>query len=61
MRIFKISIMLLGTLSLILFHSYTMEVKGVDLFQFISFIILHGMWYSFCTKVLVKNYIYGEE
>lgn len=61
MKIFKISIMLLGTLSLILFHNHMIEVKGIDLFQFMSFVVLHGMWYSFCMKVLIKKSIYGEK
>jgi len=53
--------MLLGTLSLILFHNHMIEVKGIDLFQFMSFVILHGIWYSFCMKILIKKRIYGEE
>jgi hypothetical protein len=53
--------MLLGILSLILFHNHMIEVKGIDLFQFMSFVVLHGMWYSFCMKILIKNRIYGEE
>jgi hypothetical protein len=61
MKIFKVLIMLLGTLSLILFHNYLIKVKGIDLFQFISFVVLHGMWYSFCMKVLIKKNIYGEK
>jgi len=61
MKIIRVSIMLLGILSLILFHNHMIEVKGIDLFQFTSFVILHGMWYSFCMKVVVKKCIYGEE
>jgi hypothetical protein len=61
MKIFKIIVMLSGTLSLILLHNHIMEVKGINLFQFMSFVMLHGMWYNFCMKVLIKNHIYTEK
>jgi hypothetical protein len=61
MKTFKISMLALGTISLMLFHNYIMRVKGIDLFQFMSFVILHGMWYSFCMKILVKSSTYAEE
>jgi hypothetical protein len=61
MRIFKILVMLPGTLSLILLHNYLIKIKGIDLFQFISFVIVHGMWYSFCMKVLIKKYIHEKK
>lgn len=61
MKIIKVSIMLLGTLTLILSHNYLMRVKGIDLFQFMSFVVLHGIWYNFCMKILLRRRIYGEE
>lgn len=59
--LFKILILLLGTVSLTLLHSHLIKVNGVDLFQCMSFVILHGMWYSFCMKTLVKPSVYVEE
>jgi hypothetical protein len=61
MKTFKILILLFGTISLTLLHSHLIKVKGVDLFQCVSFVVLHGMWYSFCMKTLVKPSIYAEE
>ena len=61
MKIFKILVMLSGTLSLILLHSHLIKIKGIDLFQFISFAVVHGMWYNFCMKVLIKKYMYEKK
>ena len=61
MKTFKNLILLFGTISLMLFHNYVMRVKGVDLFQFISFFVLHGIWYDFCMKIFEKKIIYGKQ
>jgi hypothetical protein len=61
MKTFKILILLLGTISLMLFHNYVMRVKGIDLFQFMSFFVLHGIWYDFCMKIFAKRIIYRQE
>jgi len=61
MKIFKILVMLSGTLSLILLHNHLIKIKGIDLFQFMSFVIVHGMWYNFCMKVLIKKYMYEKK
>lgn len=52
------SIMVIGHLFFVAIHYLAIKMNGMDLFQFISFAIVHGLWYDFYCDYLRKR-IYG--
>ena len=53
-------VMIVGHLVFTIIHYYSIKVNGIDWFQFISFSIIHGLWYDFYCSYL-KNRIYGSK
>jgi hypothetical protein len=51
-------IMIIGHLFFIAIHYFLIKVNGIDWFQFLSFAIIHGLWYDFYCGYLKKR-IYG--
>jgi hypothetical protein len=51
-------IMVIGHLFFVAIHYATIKINGMDWFQFISFAIIHGLWYDFYCGYLKKR-IYG--
>ena len=51
-------IMVIGHLFFIIIHYHSIKVNGIDWFQFLSFAIIHGLWYDFYCGYLKKR-IYG--
>jgi len=51
-------IMVIGHLLFIAIHYFSIKFNGMDWFQLLSFIIIHGLWYDFYCGYLKKR-IYG--
>ena len=51
-------IMIIGHLFFIAIHYLSIKVNGIDWFQFLSFAIIHGLWYDFYLGCIKKR-IYG--
>ena len=51
-------IMVIGHLFFVAIHYAAIKINGMDWFQFISFAIIHGLWYDFYCGYLKKR-IYG--
>ena len=51
-------IMVVGHLFFVAIHYYSIKTNGMNWFQFLSFAIIHGLWYDFYLNYLKKR-IYG--